>query len=375
MEKALVLGLCLLALLATGDTDLEKKPIHGHLSFKKTYDHFDKRYTSVGYFDWGLWSGVWWNSLQYEADNHSLKGDYIWGSIYVGTLWYPVNWISYFAADLDVHRNVPDKGKFDWGNFTVDQSSSFIASSWLTIQEKNSSGHVVRSTELSKFLWTFDDKRSQELSNKPAGIYATSFNGTKLIDPSSLELIYIMTDTAGVLKTAERPLIIPKAIESYIRISNWKYAHPDNYLTVVYVVGTGSSVWHVSGHLVAGSGTEQTFVRMADSALVDGKMKSVRVSAYASRNGISEFRNPYVEAQLRSRYHSSASVTFIEISFPSNAINIEYDPTIGVGQDPYLSNALIGILIGCVVGFVVLIVLVALMFYVFRKRTEYVAVA
>lgn len=45
-----------------------------------------------------------------------------------------------------------------------------------------------------------------------------------------------------------------------------------------------------------------------------------------------------LETQLRARFGTQASVNVYEISFPANASNIIYDPTMGSGESPYDSS-------------------------------------
>lgn len=370
--KTVVVCFVLIGLLVANDI---AKPIDGELQFKSTDDSFAVRISAGGFWEWLLWSGVWWNSLEFQAHNDSLAGDYIWGSIYVGTGWYPVNWLSYFAANLNVHRNITaNKTDYDWGNFTVDQSSSFIASSWLILTEKDPDGNQVRYMNMSSFFWDYDEVKSTQMSNKAEGIIVSDFFGRHLIppDPCTVELIYIMTQKAGTLDTSTEPLIVPKAIESFIKINNWKYASPDNTLSLTMVVGTGASSWHSSGHVTSGSGAGATFFRVADTVLVGTSVEKVKISAELATEGSIAFRNPSVEAQLHQRYDASVEVTIITVEFPANANPIEYDPTSGVGQDPYLNNPDLGLIIGVVIAGVVFILLViGALYYAFGRRAQY----
>jgi hypothetical protein len=355
--------------------------LDSQLKFVSTDSSWEHRSSHVGTFSFTLgptsWTGTWWNSLSTKVSNNSIEGDYLWGSLYVGTGWFPTSWVSYFSADIDVNRNIPgDKSKFDWLNFTVDASSAFIASAFLGLQEKTPSGTVVRTLLFNQILprpvlWNYNATKSNTRSNPDQGIYVSVFDGSLPLDPVVIELTFVFTNQGGVLDLEPRVTIVPKAIESFLTVSHWNYANPENTLSFLMVTGTAKGSFSGKGVLGVGSGKSRTFVRLADNCLADGTVKKVILNHTVSKNGLIDFNNPNVRLQLEAKYQQNVQVTFWEVRFPPNSDVVTYDPSVGTGSDPWTAPN-VGLIVGLsILAFVLFVALLIGLFYYFSKRTQY----
>jgi len=150
-----------------------------------------------------------------------------------------------------------------------------------------------------------------------------------------VQLQYIVTKAAGVINIIDGIPVFPKALESIVIIDGWQYASQENQLALRIAIGTADSTWTSDGQLISGSGDGQVFFRMATNVQADGKMSPVQISGKTSVAVDGAFKNPLVEAQLKSRYQGSASCQIVDILFPPGASYIVYDPTMGSGQSPF----------------------------------------
>jgi len=322
------------------------------------------------------WTGTWWNSLSTKVTNNSFEGDYLWGSLYVGTGWMPTNWVSYFSADVDVHRNISNPGGFDWLNFTVDLSAGFIATGFIGLVEKTPAGTPVRSILFNQILprpvlWNFNATKSAIRSNPGAGIYVAVYDGSVNTDPVAIELTYVFSNQGGVLDLTPRVTIVPQAVESFLSVSNWAYADPSNTLSFLMVTGSAKGSFSASGVLAAGTGSSRTFFRAADSCLANGNVQKAIVNYTVSANGLVDFNNRNVQIQLQMKYNQNVQVTFWETRFPANAQVIIYDPSVGTGPDPW-TGANVGLIVGLsILAFVLFIGVLIGLYYIFQKRVLY----
>jgi len=347
---------------------------------KSTDSSWTWRSCSIGTFDLdlkpiGSWTGTWWNSLSTKVTNNSISGDYLWGSLYVGTGWYPTNWVSYFSADVDVHRDINDKGKFNWLNFTVEAASGFIASAYIGLRETRPDGSIVRTVEFNQIIpslnWDYDAVASAQRSNPQEGIYVGVYNG-HTAGGLQIQLTYVFTNKAGILDLEIPVTVVPEGVESFLTVSGWNYADTNNTLSFLMVTGSRKASFSASGVLSAGTGRDRTFFRLADSCLVGGVVKDTTVSWTVSKAGLIDFQNPSVRAQLEAKYKADVQVTFWTVTFPPGADLITYDPSVGTGADPWSETKNVGLIVGLtIIAFVLFIGALVGLYYVFSKRIDY----
>jgi len=300
-----------------------------------------------------------------DKKNLTVDGDFIWGSIYVGSFSCPVNWQGYWGAHVEVDRNITP-GDQKWNSFNVTLTSSFVVSSYLAIIEKDASGKIVSVNALNQ-LWHYNKDESEALSNKTLGIYVGVFdavlfeNDESVAAPAVLRLTYIMTAQAGVLDLFDGIPVVPKGVESILYVVTWPYKNATNTLTLVIAVGASSFSASLSGsQQKSGSGLDQIYFRVAKEAYIGTSKQSVKISSNVSKD-LSVFGSNDIQNQLSFRYKGDAYVAIYEIQFPANSQNIAYDPTMGSGESPYdTSDSTVWIIVGVCVAFVVCVVVVGL---------------
>jgi len=272
----------------------------------------------------GLWAGVYYNSIQVGAGLNYANANAIWGAAYVGTgTNYPVATLAYFGLNAVVNPNVSD-----WSQFNVTSSAGFVATSYLSLIEKDSSGNIVNITLLKNMLWTL-----KQYVNPAPGLYGVSFQGVRLFNPLVVTVTFVSSGVIGRINLANA-IVTPKSLESIIEIANYPYTNPSNTLTLVMVCGTGSATAEAGGSvtLTSGTGDSAVFFALSKQAIVDGVAKDLTISAFGSADIAATFENNDVTAQLNAKYLGQAQAKIVNVTFPAGALNILYDPTIGVGQ-------------------------------------------
>jgi len=336
----------------------------------------------AGIWNLGLWSGAWWQSLQAEIDTRQpvVQGDFIWGAVYVGTGSFPLAWTGYFGASVEFQRNITNPNGTDWSGFNVSVSSSFIASSFLGLSEKNASGAEVTFLPFNTIIWFFNKTASISMTNVSAGIHAFVFEGARLgIGWPVVQIQYIVTEDAGTLNLLDGVMVVPRAIESIILINGWQYQSESNQLALRTAIGSLQSSGTVDGQISAGSGDNRVFFRFASKVQVDGVMVPAAVGVGVEKDIALTFQNKDVVAQLTGRYQAQAACQVVEVIFPAGAQSIAYDPTMGSGVSPYdqptdtpnNTALIVGVVIGSVAFVAIIIFGVAC--YV-RRSASYVPV-
>eukprot|EP01127_Copromyxa_protea_P000558 TRINITY_DN10473_c0_g1_i1.p1 TRINITY_DN10473_c0_g1~~TRINITY_DN10473_c0_g1_i1.p1 ORF type:complete len:371 (-),score=83.35 TRINITY_DN10473_c0_g1_i1:44-1156(-) len=344
---------------------------NAELNFDSTDESF--HYRSLSTSTWSLlgWSGVWYGSVQTNVETKQpiANGDFIWGSVYIGRNEYPLNWQGYWAASVSNHTPI-DPSKANWQNFDVSLTSSFVASVYLKLVEKNSTGAFVGEKTLDT-VWSYDKATSTELTNKTAGLYASVFD-TTLSNGATVELQYILTEQSGVLDVLTGVQVVPKGVETIVLINNWPYQSEDNTLTLVLAAGSSSMDVNVDGQVTSGSGDDAVFFRVAKEAQIDGKIEATKVTASGSSDIEATFGKSGVTTQLTGRYGKTASCGIFTVEFPAGAKEIVYDPSMGSGENPFEepSNLLMVIALSITGAFIVLFI-AGVALYQYRKRVQY----
>jgi len=308
-----------------------------------------------------------------------FNGDYMWGSIYAGLGVMPVSWFGYFNANVDVNRNISNPGGVNWATFNVSLTSSFMASTFISIVERDATGADVLEIPLGSLGWNFNTSESDLITNKTAGLYGFVFDGSRIIQGwPTVQLQYIITEVGGELSLLNGVFVFPRAIESLILIDDWRYQNTANSLVLKVAVGTVQGSWVADGQITGGSGDGKVYFLFSKDVSVNGTMQPAKIGAIVTVDATVAFSNPNVAAQLNTKYQKEASCQVIEVILPAGANKIIYDPTMGSGEFPYGSppttdSNVVAIVLG-IVGSLVVVVIVVVLIVMFGKRPTYTAV-
>lgn len=318
--------------------------------------------TSPGYL------GFWYETKELNETSKAplAGGDTIRGTFYIpaGVPGYPVNWQVYYPPGVKVNATG------DWVTYDVSGASSYIASVYESLVEKNSTGGDVATQSLSS-VWAFDELESTLLTNVTAGIFATVFK-TTFANGATVQLRYIVTEHSGKLNTFNDVFVIPKAVETIVVISDWTYADPKNTLSLVVVSGSGAVAGTSTGHLWSGNGASEVFFHVSPTdQIYDGtpnppKTEEVHVGYDAVDSG-KYFTNTPVQAQLTKKYGNAANAGVFSSQFSASAKVVVYGATLGSGPDPDAPTN-VGLIVGLTVGLFVLLVAIIAFLYYYRKR-------
>jgi hypothetical protein len=285
------------------------------------------RATNVDEWDLIITDGIFYSSLSVSGTSGSISGDAVWAAAYVNFGSWPVAWLAKWDANAS----------FDSGtNFLgldVTRSSGFLAHSYCSLVEKDPTGKVVTSTDLSaSFLLTYAIS-AVTTSGHLKWITLTGTSSSKW----TIALTFVSSDILGVLENGG-VVIAPQTLETIVTIANWPYASSANTLSLVMGVATGAST--ISGDLlVSRNSTSQVYFRVAQQAKIDGTTKGVSVSAYQTGSFDTYFADDDIEGQLETKYGANYNVYFTTVTFPAGANNIEYDPSAGAGTVPPSSQS------------------------------------
>jgi hypothetical protein len=359
------------------------KGIEHELGFNYSDGRWGFRSVNVGTWSLiNLWSGAWFHSVQADINTKqpTVNGDYMWGSIYNGLASFPFAYFAYFGASATVDRNITDPDKVNWNSFNVSVSSSFMASAFISLVERNSAGEDQQEIKLSALGWGYNGTASNKLTNKTAGLYAFVFDGTRLVfNWPTVQLQYIITQIAGELNIFDGVSVYPKSLESIVLIDDWRYKNTSNHLVLKLALGTLKGSWTTDGQLTAGNGAGKVYFHLEKEAIIDGVLTPVKIGAKINATADVAFQNADITVQLNSKYASEAACEIIEIEFPPGATSIVYDPTMGSGDSPFEpvppqpSNVL-PIVLGVVGASVVVILVVVIILYC-GQRQGYTTVA
>eukprot|EP01124_Arcella_intermedia_P021594 TRINITY_DN3049_c0_g1_i1.p1 TRINITY_DN3049_c0_g1~~TRINITY_DN3049_c0_g1_i1.p1 ORF type:complete len:380 (+),score=35.34 TRINITY_DN3049_c0_g1_i1:77-1216(+) len=343
-------------------------------NWRSTTGVWGRRSILAGQYSLGPFNqGAWFRSVDRTVTNSTYDSDIIWGLVYCHTGSPPTSWLGYFSASANVTR-VPHGGNWDWTTFDVDIAAGFIASSYLSLIEKNAEGSIVTTTQLSLLTFEYDAATSSSLTNSTLGIYAFVINGAHLWKNVRIQLRYIVTEEGGQLDILGGLPIVPKSLESLILIDDYPYEHPNNTLTLVTAAATGEGVWESNTQFVSGSGAEKVFFHVASKALVDGALVDVVVGGHSVGKVETSF-SMILWNQIRRKY-ANAQAQIVSVQFPAGAKGIVYDPTIGSGESPYddvPGSNVLAIVLGVVGGLVLVSLVIALVVY--KNRAEYESVS
>lgn len=151
---------------------------------------------------------------------------------------------------------------------------------------------------------------------------------------------WFLANVVGTIDYANT-VLTPRALESVIRIADYPYANAANKLVLYLGVAHGESSFSASGSKIStGQALQQVYVQLAGDCKVvvdrnakDGDSRSVSISAWSSNDAEVKdiFHNSEYRVHLQSKFNANWDVSRITVTFPANASNIVYDPTLAAG--------------------------------------------
>lgn len=155
-----------------------------------------------------------------------------------------------------------------------------------------------------------------------------------------LSVTFFLSNVVGQLNVGGT-VMTPRSIESVIRITNYVYANATNKLVLYLAAAHGQSNFSASGDIIStGELLEQVYVQLAATCQIAasanvmvGDDRAVVTSSWSSNSTIkSLIQGSDFYAYLNSKFSNNWDIRTINITFPANASNIIYDPTLGTGR-------------------------------------------
>jgi len=194
--------------------------------------------------------------------NATVSGDLILGAIKFVTGLSPVSYMGYINAQVTATRDINSIANTDVTKFDYKGSAGFILSSYLRIDERDSSGVTVRKVLLKDLVWTVANGTSTK------GLHYISLSASNklfqntLHNGESVTFNFLIAEVLGAVTfgSIEVP-VTPKTLESVIEINGWGYASSSNKLVLVCGVATGAATGASAGTvtLASGSGKNQIY--------------------------------------------------------------------------------------------------------------------
>jgi len=341
----------------------------GNVSEAEKTAEFRYRHTTVNVFpvNYGIVGGtigVYTSAeVGVSATNTSgqISGDLIVGAIRFFTNTVPVSYLGYVSAQVRAEKqisgianNTDPAVSF---NYTV--AAGFILTSYSRIEERNPSGTVVRTLLLKELNFQVSGGNSNgglhyvtvTASNSIANIFA-------LRAGEVVSFTFLVSEVLGeVTFGSVKAKLSPKALESVLEVSGWKYVSTSNHLVLVCGVATGAAVGAAAGKvtMASGTGTNQVYAHFAGVADVSGTKKSVSVKVIkgVSLSDVSD--DGQIQAQVNAAYAGQLNLAIVEINLPAGADKITYDPSIGAGT-PIVDSAQTNFLFALLLAIVVLLI-------------------
>jgi hypothetical protein len=275
-------------------------------------------------------------SVDLNLGKQTASSDGVFSFTATGVGYPPVSLLAFYEASLNVSFNF--EHITNPVNFDFSASAGLLASSLLRLEEVDSSGNVVQTISLTGGaglrIWTYSGADSSVgKGGLRGGVYKFS---------NLLTLTVLTSDVTGILNLPGHPIIVPKAIELVLEITNFPYQDSKNKVQLVMGVASAKAKTNgpVHGSLYFGNThTTSTYIDFNSHAQTDGKLTAVSISANATTN-IAASVTDLVSAIINGKFQASAEAKIIKILFNSpGAQNIVYDPTLGSGSSPSNSGA------------------------------------
>jgi len=349
-----VLLVCVLVGLAYGDLSIS---FQGNVSAAAQISNSGLSFRSTDFFVWnlGLWTGANFLSIGVTGSGGSATIDAVVGAVTFNIGSFPYSYVAYFSDSVgwDITGN--------WATSSVNSSEGFVASAFQRIIETDVNGNVVANQSLAYsddvvagFTWDGPDTATTngELS------WAT-YTGSQGSGSWTVSVSYVASDVVGVINQAGAT-VGPKSLESIVEISNWPYQSPNNTLSLVIAVASGSA--SISGNsFVSGSGNSAVYFTASSNALINAALTPVKVSAFVNGDFNTDINDSNLQAQLQGKYGAQINVKLVTVTFPAGAADIKYDPTVGSGQQvSSVPSSNFGVQVVAPVGFMAAAALFAL---------------
>jgi len=211
----------------------------------------------------------------------------------------------------------------------LDGSAALVGSVYKKIEELNPSGFVVKTWNFKDFTWTDNGVSKSGPNNELKYItYTSTSNGF------TTTLTFAVSSVLGKLNVGGAT-VTPRNMEAFFEVQNYPYVSPANRLRLTVYMGHAASqvsaTFSSTQTITAGSGNSQIYVKLATDAVADGKSVAVTVSGMDTiLTDLSELDNSAFTAQLTSVTGIQSEVRRFEVTFPPGAVDISYDPAIGM---------------------------------------------
>jgi len=317
-----------------------------------------------------------YNTLYFSSLNLS-SSDGLYGSIYTpGYLSFnyvpPSTYLAFFRSSSSW-----TDGKFPI-NGSVSRASGYVAASYLTLDEVNSTGFVFQTVNLSILTWNLSQINSID------GLSYAVFTGTPAgsTDGFSVKILAITSNVVGILNTGV--VMTPQLIEISLEIYNFPYLDRTHsvqlsmgLVAATANVSTNATIWLNSDRQRYQYGISESAVYfdISRKALCDNKQRTVEIRT--PDGTLNDLHNSFIQTQVESMADATYDVVIKHIIFPPGIVSITYDPTIGTGPGPSLaepesdtswSKKLIATL--TVLGLMGVFVLAATLAYLVRLRKQ-----
>jgi len=297
-------------------------------------DSYKYRATAIWGWDVIYASGASFAAVQADVTKNSAELDVVFGAAWVGTGIAPSAYVCYFGAQAQFQNNSAGS------NVSVSAAAALIASAWVTIDELDTNGNVVKTLNLKDLIWITDS------SNLPGfgGLRYITFVGAPLFPPSNLKIYitYVQSDVVGVLNVVGDPIITPRSVETILDIENFPYTSSSNRLRLNFAVGAAAGAVSADAtSYTIGSGNSAAYFQLKGVAAFNGKVGNVEVSEWiAAEGGAASLQSGDLGKQVSAKWGSAAVFKIVSVTTTqAGASSIIYDPSIGNGPVPTASSA------------------------------------
>jgi len=286
---------------------------------------YDFRYVSVYSYSVPYFAnGAGFTSYSVFGSSNQFNFDAVTGFGYQVTGYYPPTaWLGYVDAQVS-WSGVGSNSSF-WINFNASECAGFIAFAFLSLTEDGTTNTV----NLTNLFWV-----TENLVDNNNNIYGIVLKGGEsLLSSFRVEVAFFTSSVKGQISVdGGTPIVlVPKGLECIIKVSNFPFQSTSTNLRVDFAAASGTFSATASGDLIAGTGTDQTFVSLASSAVVDGSNKGITFSGWT--DGDISYYPSDVQAKLIAKYGGQVNVKLGSVKITQGTV-ITFDPTIGSGSYP-----------------------------------------
>jgi len=280
----------------------------------------------------GLGSVAGYYSTEFDATTTNTSG-YASGDLIAGLIKFvptqvPGTFMAYIKASgsAKIGTDGTTLSKFDYT-----AAGGFILTAYVRLDEKDTSGNVVRSIKLKDLLWS-----TQNGSNN--GLHYVTVSASNIFilkGGESIQLSFLISEKLGIVDfgSVSTP-VTPKTLESVVQISGYNYATSTNTLTLVTGVVTGSAGATFDGvsTVATGSGDSKVYAIYSNDVDISGKPGKVTIKTTATAQFTDISDDAVSQAVVKGVYSAGIQAKIIEVTFPAGAPNIIYDPSCGAGE-------------------------------------------